>query len=80
MVSASFSTARRTPRVVVSPEFLDSCASDVSDGMASCCPVGVGDMPDRVKGKKSRIFDFLAVEVEWLVGVEVMLRVRVRTM
>jgi len=33
-----------------------------------------------VKGKKSRIFDFLAVEVERLVGVEVMLRVRVRTM
>jgi len=42
--------------------------------------VGVGEIPARVKGRKSRMFDFLAIEVERFVGVEVMLRVRVRTM
>jgi hypothetical protein len=67
-MSSSRSSAR-SPRV-----------SGWTGEIASSGTVGVGEIPARVKGKKSRMFDFLAIEVERLVGVEVMLRVRVRTM
>jgi len=55
---------------------LSGCTGEVG----SSGTVGIGDVPARVKGRKSRMLDFLAIEVERFVGVEVMLRVRVRTM
>ena len=54
---------------------LSGCTGEI----ASICTLVVVGIPVRVKGRKSRMFDFLAIEVERFVGVEAMLRVRVRT-